>query len=553
MRERRGQQLRRPRVLAGEQPVGEVQRRAPRTARRRRRGRRTTPPTSGWRTTSPAARRGRCPRPRARPGWRTGGPPPGPAAPSAGAQRRPGRVVEGGDADPVVGGAVQPVAAAFQPYCSASGRCRSPRCAPSGVIHAVEVCSRWAYRIDVRTNWPSPVRSRSISASMMPERRQQAVAGVAERGARPDRPAAVVETAVQPAGAAEGGAGLVVARVLLPRALLVADGVAVDQPRVDLLERLVVDAEPLGGGVAHVVLDDVGLLDQPLEHRQSGRVLEVEGDRLLVPVAHLRDVVASTRTSRSASSTLITRAPSWASIWVPNGPATATPEVEHRDALQRATTAAGRPAPPAPGHRRGSAGRPPRAPRRCAGRGPAPDAGAGCGCCSRSTTRPTCRTAPNSGSGTSTTQPSSTSSGSSSASSGERTGCSGVPTCAATRTHSATGCLRDRLDHLVVEVEEHDHVVRRGRDPVGRLLRRRDRGQRLHAGLVGVDDELRQRHPVVQPAPVGAAEEAARGPRVGDPGEEVLDLRVLDLHPGSGRGDHDALEQAWRRPAGRGR
>ena len=80
--------------------------------------------------------------------------------------------------------------------------------------------------------------------------------------------------------------------MVLAGALLVSEGVAVDQLRLDLAQRLAVHPEPFGGVVAHVVLDDVGPLDEPVQHRHALRVLEVEGDRFLVPVADHGDVVA---------------------------------------------------------------------------------------------------------------------------------------------------------------------------------------------------------------------------------------------------------------------
>ena len=93
--------------------------------------------------------------------------------------------------------------------------------------------------------------------------------GVAERGDRPDRVAVVVEATVDPLAAGQGRAGLVVAGQQLSFAAFEAAGVAVDQARVDGAERLVVDAEALGGVVAHVVLDDVGPLDQAVEDGEA--------------------------------------------------------------------------------------------------------------------------------------------------------------------------------------------------------------------------------------------------------------------------------------------
>ena len=69
-------------------------------------------------------------------------------------------------------------------------------------------------------------------------------------------------------------------------------GVAVDQARVHLPQRLVVDAEALGRVVAHVVLHDVGPLDEAVQDLQPLGVLEVDRDAALAAVAAHRDVVA---------------------------------------------------------------------------------------------------------------------------------------------------------------------------------------------------------------------------------------------------------------------
>src|SRR3546814_13562505 len=59
-------------------------------------------------------------------------------------------------------------------------------------------------------------------------------------------------------------------------AALEAACVAVDQIRFDGLERFVIDLEPLGGVVAHVVLDDVGLPDQIEQDFHRARNVQIK-------------------------------------------------------------------------------------------------------------------------------------------------------------------------------------------------------------------------------------------------------------------------------------
>src|SRR5437773_3458659 len=78
---------------------------------------------------------------------------------------------------------------------------------------------------------------------------------------------------------------LVVARPLGVRAGLAEAGDrAVDDPRIDLRQRLVVDAEPLLHVRPEVLDDDVGARRQLLDDLDAARMLEVERHRALVPV-----------------------------------------------------------------------------------------------------------------------------------------------------------------------------------------------------------------------------------------------------------------------------
>ena len=100
----------------------------------------------------------------------------------------------------------------------------------------------------------------------------------------------MIEAAVEPVGAGERGAGLVVAGQAFTRAALEATRVAVDDARVHRAQALVVDAEAHRRVVAHVVLHDVGLLDEAVQHRHRRRVLQVQRDAALAAVAAHRDV-----------------------------------------------------------------------------------------------------------------------------------------------------------------------------------------------------------------------------------------------------------------------
>ena len=110
------------------------------------------------------------------------------------------------------------------------------------------------------------------------------------------------------------------------------------QPRVELVEPLDGEAEPVEDADPEVLQQHVGAAYQRRQHLGVGRVLEVEDDRLLVAVGRheVRRVLVVARRPRrptagprpgcrrrSALSTLITRAPRSPSIIAACGPARA--------------------------------------------------------------------------------------------------------------------------------------------------------------------------------------------------------------------------------------
>ena len=152
---------------------------------------------------------------------------------------------------------------AEKPYCSASMRSRSGPL-PSGRANVVAVEQH--ADVEDRRVHELPLAGAVAVAQRLDHRgrRDDAVAGVAVRRHLPDRRRAVVRAAGLVGGAGEGVAHLVVARQRRARPVaLEAAGVAVDDRRVDRPGLLVADAEPLGDAGAHVVVDDVGPLDQP--------------------------------------------------------------------------------------------------------------------------------------------------------------------------------------------------------------------------------------------------------------------------------------------------
>ena len=151
---------------------------------------------------------------------------------------------------------------------------------------------------------------------------------------------------------------------------------------------------------------------------------------------------------------------------------------------------------------------------------------------------PTWRSAPCSGFGTSTTAPSASSVGSRSASSGVRTGWSGTPASRRDAHPVVAREARERFRHLRVVVREDDDVLRVGRDAVGVVADAVDVAPQRERVAVGAGEhEARVRHPLLDPAVVGAAEEALRRAPVVDPGAvagRVVVLGALPLRRGEG-------------------
>jgi hypothetical protein len=123
-----------------------------------------------------------------------------------------------------------------------------------------------------------------------PDRGQEAVSGVAQRGQRPQRGSAIVHSAVGPFHSGQGGSGLVVAGLTVTVAAVETAGVAVDHVGIGLRDRVVVQSQAYRCAVAHVVLDDVGLIDEPLHHLQAAGILQVHRQALLASVGGERDV-----------------------------------------------------------------------------------------------------------------------------------------------------------------------------------------------------------------------------------------------------------------------
>ena len=142
------------------------------------------------------------------------------------------RVVDAREAEPAVSGLVQ--AGTARRARAASRRAAGAAAGvPSASTNAYDADSRHAFMIAVPTFWPSPVRARWYSASMMLIAVEVAVAEVAHRRAE-ERTTAVGAPAVFPLLPTERGAGLVGARQPLRAAGLVeAEALAVDDARVD--------------------------------------------------------------------------------------------------------------------------------------------------------------------------------------------------------------------------------------------------------------------------------------------------------------------------------
>ena len=199
--------------------------------------------------------------------------------------------VDRGDAQPTVGGLVQAVARVPPELHGVERRTRA--------VAAAVGCTPRDRRVEQLR-----IHDRRVDELALPgavpvvqglhdgDRRQEAVAGVAERHDRPERDAVVVQPAVEPVGAGERGTGLVVARQSFAFAVFEPAGVAVDDVGFDRLDALVVDAETDRRVVAHVVLYDVGRLDQLAQDRHRVGVLQVHRDAALPAVAAHRDVRA---------------------------------------------------------------------------------------------------------------------------------------------------------------------------------------------------------------------------------------------------------------------
>src|SRR6056297_2994088 len=96
-------------------------------------------------------------------------------------------------------------------------------------------------------------------------RGEESVAGVAHAGQGPEGPPTPLAAAILPLDACEAGSGLVVAGQRLAQAMLEAPRMTVDEAGVAFREALVVDAELHCRGVAHVVDQDVGRLEEPVD------------------------------------------------------------------------------------------------------------------------------------------------------------------------------------------------------------------------------------------------------------------------------------------------
>jgi hypothetical protein len=113
---------------------------------------------------------------------------------------------------------------------------------------------------------------REDAAAEVGDRDADAKRAVARDAGDRHQPAHALRDLVE-SGPARVGAGLAEAR-----------DARVDQARIDLRERLVVDAEAVLHVGTEVLQQHVGLLDQLLQHRDALRLLQVERDRALVPV-----------------------------------------------------------------------------------------------------------------------------------------------------------------------------------------------------------------------------------------------------------------------------
>ena len=115
------------------------------------------------------------------------------------------------------------------------------------------------------------------------ERAEQPARQVGDGNADPHRPAAGLAGDRHQAAHALGD--LIEARTLAVGPVLAeARDAGVDQPRVDLAQRRIVDAEPLFHVRPEVLDHHVGLGGQPAQHGNAARRLQVERDAALVAV-----------------------------------------------------------------------------------------------------------------------------------------------------------------------------------------------------------------------------------------------------------------------------
>ena len=141
----------------------------------------------------------------------------------------------------------------------------------------------WACRSEVATSWPLPDCSRSSRATRMPSAQnmpadRSAIGMPARMGPRPGSPVIDIRPPRPCATWSKPGP------VRVGPVLAKAGNAGVDEPRIDLAQRRVVDAETLLH-VGPVVLDHhIGLGGEPAKNLDALRRLQVEPDGALVAV-----------------------------------------------------------------------------------------------------------------------------------------------------------------------------------------------------------------------------------------------------------------------------
>jgi hypothetical protein len=119
------------------------------------------------------------------------------------------------------------------------------------------------------------------------DRGEQACGQIGDRNADADRP--VTRQSGDRHQAAHALRDLVESRPVGVRAILAKAGNAgIDQARIDLAQRLVVDTEPLLHSRAEILDQHVGFFDQTLEGGEPFRRLQVERDAALVAMQVLK-------------------------------------------------------------------------------------------------------------------------------------------------------------------------------------------------------------------------------------------------------------------------